>query len=109
MSVEQADVVDGMGMSKDGENAVLVISDHLPWDEPGHLDQLAAKIGAYTNFILGGGVIEALPEAKGKPAVIQIVHQFDPSVSAGNFLGSVQRQLKSVGIDLTLGSLPAGY
>jgi hypothetical protein len=50
MSVEQTDKIDFISTSP-GEKVVLTISDHLSWDEDGHLHLLQDKINVYLEFI----------------------------------------------------------
>jgi hypothetical protein len=53
MSIEQADIVDGIGIRPDGA-VEMPISDHLEWDGDQHLQLLAAKVEAYANSALSG-------------------------------------------------------
>jgi len=109
MTVEQTDVIDGTGVTQDGATAVFVISDHLQWDDPTHFQHLTAKIEAYAEFILSGAAVVQFPQYEGKPTVIEIVFQHEPSVAARSILAEVQQQLKEAGLGLIYGPLPAGY
>lgn len=55
MSVTTKDTIDGMGMTKDETGLVLLIGDHLGWeDEKKHLRLLRDKIASYMNFLQSG-------------------------------------------------------
>jgi hypothetical protein len=108
MTVEQVGVIDGVGTTKDGNHAVLFVSDHLTWDSPGHIEKLAAKIEAYAKVILNGGLKDLIPDADHKAGVIQVVYEHPPSKLGCDFLTSVEKQLADVGVKLWHGQLPAG-
>jgi hypothetical protein len=56
MSVMTKDTIDGMGMTKDETGLVLLIGDHLGWeDEQTHLRLLRDKISSYMSFLQSGG------------------------------------------------------
>lgn len=51
MSVVDINKVDGIGISKDGNKLMLLITDHLDWtNEYEHIIHLQNKINAYINF-----------------------------------------------------------
>lgn len=55
MSVVSKDTIDGMGMTKDETGLVLLIGDHLGWeDERKHLRLLKDKISSYMDFLQSG-------------------------------------------------------
>jgi len=52
MSVVDINKVDGIGISKDGNKLMLLITDHLDWtNEYEHIIHLQNKINAYINFL----------------------------------------------------------
>lgn len=52
MSIVDENKVDGIGISKDGEKLMLLITDHLDWtNEYEHLTLLQSKINAYISFL----------------------------------------------------------
>ena len=62
MTVLDRGKVDGMGIGKDGSSLVLLLSDHLDWeDEAGHLLALQEKINAYLGFIESGQYRDVYP------------------------------------------------
>jgi hypothetical protein len=65
MSVEQRMVVDAIGTTLSGR-CQLTIFDHLPWDDPKHLQMLQDKINDYLDFIQSGQLFESRPDARGR-------------------------------------------
>ena len=108
MSVEQADVVDGVGLDQDGYVEML-ISDHLDWNDPRHIDLLAAKVEAYVGAVLSGQLVQSYPAAEGKPVRINLVWQHVPSGDAPRFFETAGQQLSSVGIQFKQTALPEGF
>ena len=98
MTVEQADIVDGIGVRRDGSAVEMTISDHLEWDDPRHAGLLAAKIEAYANAFLSGELARSYPAATGKPACIKLVYLHSPSREAERLLNNIAQHLSDVGI-----------
>jgi hypothetical protein len=107
MSVENLNVIDGMGL--DADRAVMVISDHLEWGDPVHLSLLGAKIEAYANAALSGQLVESYPQAKDRPLAIKLVWQHEPDETAASFVETIRQQLDQVGIAFEHGPLPDDY
>jgi len=81
MSVEQTDLIDAIGVDKTSQEVVLTISDHLEWSETAedhHKEVLQEKLNAYLRFIESGELVEAYPDAEGRPRVINIVMRCAP-------------------------------
>jgi len=108
VSVENPNVIDGVGLRKDRSCVELLISDHLPWGDPNHFSLIEAKLEAYANAYLSGQVVESLPSALGKPALIRLVWKYEPDNEAARFLNAVGQQLIGVGIEFETGPLPQG-
>jgi hypothetical protein len=110
MSIEDSGSIDNLGISKGDGKAVLVISDHLNWeDEKTHFNLLEKKIGKYLGFIKSGQLLEVLPDSKDKDVRIELIYQFQPSEMASRFLSAAKQQLQSMGVELTYKELPEGY
>jgi hypothetical protein len=108
MTIERPDVVDGLGIDKISGEAVLLISDHLKWDdEEAHLAALEAKIGGYIDFIRSGQLLERLPASDGRRVRISLIHEHAPSSTALAVLDEVRQQLLGWGISFSHGSLDA--
>ncbi len=109
MTVEQADVIDGVGMRTDGSGVELLISDHLGWETPHHFDAIATKIDAYVHAIRSGQLDDVYPAAGRMPTFITLVWQHAPSGEAVRFLASISQQLEEIGIGFTHKALPDGH
>ncbi|HEY1604676.1 MAG TPA: DUF6572 domain-containing protein [Allosphingosinicella sp.] len=108
MSVEQADVIDGVGVRPDG-TVEMLISDHLEWDGEQHLRLLESKVEAYANAVLSGQLVQDYPVAEGKPVCIKLVWQHVPNADAARCFEAVGEQLRRVGIEFTQATLPDPY
>lgn len=109
MTVEQADVIDGIGTDKVTGAVVLTISDHLGWDNPldYHRDCLERKLGAYIQFIESGQIRDLHPEPKSPTVRICLLHR--PSEEGKKMLAAAQAVLGARGYPLDYGPLPDGY
>ena len=103
VSVEQTNVVDYVGTSKDGHEVILTISDQLEWDaENKHLRLLQGKLNSYLRFIESGEILDAYPSAKGKPIVIKIYALHTPDGDVLEFLASNKNTIEEAGIGFRL-------
>ena len=110
MTIEQIEKVDGLGIDVQAGEAVLVISDHLSWqDEAEHFSYLENKIGNYVNFIKSGQMLEILPNARGLSTKIKLVHEHQPTANAERILAAVKKQLKDIEITFAYEALPDSY
>ena len=109
MTIEQADVIDGMGTDKVTGALVLTISDHLGWDNPldYHRDCLKRKLGAYIQFIESGQIRELHPEPKSPTVRIFLLRR--PSEEGQKMLAAARAVLSGRGYPLSYGPLPGGY
>ncbi|GAA0682119.1 hypothetical protein ISN75_19875 [Dyella marensis] len=110
MTIEDDRVVDSLGISKLDRKVVLLISDHLDWeDEEGHVRLFERKISCYLDFIRSGQIFESLPGAVGFPVRIELVQQYKPSESALRILNAAKQQLGEMRYEFSFHPLPAGY
>ncbi|MGK3997188.1 DUF6572 domain-containing protein [Sorangium sp. So ce1024] len=101
MSIEQADVVDAIGIEVSSGKVILTIADHLDWEkEQEHLIALQDKINTYIAFIESGELHGAYPDSAGREPVIEIVMRLSPSLAGVAFLNQVRPILESSGIEL---------
>ena len=97
MSMENKEVIDIVTIDKEG-NAVLTITDHLPWDEENeHLLLLQDKINSYLGAIEDGQLYDIYPNAKNRNIVIEIVALDSPNKDGFLFLERVKGILTSAG------------
>jgi hypothetical protein len=109
MSVEQPDVIDGIGIDKVSGKVVLTISDHLPWDEH-HLIKLEAKLAGYVRFVESGQILEQCPESRDRDKSILVLLLHRPTDLGGRFLQAALAGLGARGLGFQFGPLPAeGY
>ena len=97
MSIEQKEVIDIVSIDAKG-NAVLTISDHLPWDEENeHLLLLQDKINSYLGAIEDGQLYDVYPNAKNRNIIIRVVALDSPTKDGFLFLEKVKGVLGSAG------------
>lgn len=100
MSIDQASVVDAIGVDNATGNAVLTIGDHLPWNKE-HLLLLQEKLNTYLAFVENGELISNYPDAKDRNVQINIVCKYTPNEEAVGFLNKVQSIVEGAGIKFT--------
>jgi hypothetical protein len=102
MTIDDVDKIDFVTIS-DGGEALLTISDHLPWDDQSrHLLLLQEKLNAYLRFTESGELGQKFPETIERPIVFNIVARFEPSAVANAFLAKVKEAIDAAGFDLRL-------
>ena len=101
MAVDNASQIDAIANDKENACLVLLITDHLNWDnEFEHLKILQDKINAYVAFIESKQYDEIYPNADFKMAMIEIHFKNDITDSCQNFLQVAQDQLGQIGIKI---------
>ena len=94
MAVDNASQIDAIANDKENACLVLLITDHLNWDnEFEHLKILQDKINAYVAFIESKQYDEIYPNADFKMAMIEIHFKYDITDSCQKFLQVAQDQL----------------
>lgn len=106
VSVDNADVIDLVGVDQHTGHAVLTVSDHLAWDSDEHLLTLQDKLNAYLRFIESGDLVRRYPEAKDRVPQITVVLKYPPSGNGLRFLERVSRVIESGGILFRHETLP---
>ena len=109
MSIQHPDVIDGIGLEDDGAKVVMLISDHLSWDDTAHVPLLVAKIEAYASAALSGQLMSSYPLSEGKPISVRLVYHDLPNGEAQLLLSGIGDQLRAVGIGFEHTSLPHDY
>jgi hypothetical protein len=106
MTVEQHDVVDFASIDASGD-ALLVISDHLAWDDTGkHLLCLQEKLNMYLRFLESGEVWQKCPSAIGRRVVIDVVLKYPAPLHADWFFDKAKRAIEAAGFGLRTRCLP---
>lgn len=99
MSVLEKDKVDAIGISKDSNRIILMISDHLDWDkEYEHLILLQEKVNTYINFIESEQVKDVYPNIDISEYTIEIHFKYSITENCYKFLDVVNNQLNNLGI-----------
>ena len=101
MSVVDDNTVDGIALTDDNEGIVLLLSDHLDWDdEYNHLLILQEKLNAYIYFLEEKQYEEIYSNANIVYGIIDIhfLHKITKNIK--KFLKSVQVQLEELGITM---------
>ena len=109
MSIQRSDVIDGIGLEHADEQVVMLISDHLAWDDPTHVPLLATKIEAYASATLSGQLADSYPQAAGKSTIIRLIYEKLPDTAALRFLSTIKDQLQLAGIAFEHLPLPPNY
>lgn len=101
MSLDQANVVDAMGIDQASGRVVLVIRHDGAWDgSPAQLYLLQEKLNAYLSFALDGEMAEACPEFAGRPLGLLIDTASDPDPRTLHVLAHVRQQIQFQDITL---------
>jgi CRP-like cAMP-binding protein len=109
VSIEQPNVVDGIATDPVTGEVVLLLSDHLAWDdsEPEHLMLLQEKVNTYLRFIESGELVEHYPNALGRRAVIEVVCLHTPGDQARRFFAAAGDVITDAGFALRYRVSPA--
>ena len=102
MSIEQTQVVDGIGVDKKTGELLLIITDHLNWnDNPDdHLMLLQEKINAYLSFVESGELLEAYPDSKDRSIIVNVVGKYPLADVGINFFAQAGSVIEDAGIKL---------
>lgn len=101
MSVLDRGKIDGIGLNKEGDSVVLMISDHLDWsDEYEHLVSLQDKINDYLGFVESGQVNEVYSKVNVNGYTIIIYFKHNPTQKCREFINSVSQMLSVNGVSL---------
>ena len=104
MSIAEGDKIDMVLTDKEKTHAILVIADHLDWqeDEGEHLVLLQHKLNAYIYFIESGQFGQSRPDLAGVPVSIRIAAKFPPSEGGMKFCRLVGKVVGEIGSSLEL-------
>ena len=102
MSIEQTNTVDFVTIDNTSGDALLTISDHLPWNENEgvHLELLQSKLNSYLRFVESGELVREFPEIRDRSIVINLVGMFPLSEQAKIFIGRARDAVQNAGIQL---------
>jgi hypothetical protein len=103
MSIDQRNVIDFLVHDKkDHHGAILVISDHLDWDQDvgAHLELLQDKLNHYIWFIESGKMVETMPDLKGLPVSIIVRGKYPLSGGARKYYELASQRAIELGFSL---------
>jgi hypothetical protein len=101
MSVIEKNKIDAMGKSKTANELILMIADHLDWEnEYEHLIVLQDKINSYIGFIEARDFRETYPTDNFSGYIIEIHFQYEVSENCIKFLDTVANQTEELGVKI---------
>ncbi len=104
MAIDDTNKIDILFKDRE-DHAVLVIADHLDWEEfdgGEHLLLLQEKLNTYLAFVDGGQMMKERPDLKGLPVVIQVDAMHAPSEKALQFYRVAGKAVADAGVSLVL-------
>jgi hypothetical protein len=108
MAVDDPNKVDMMSTSPTTGGPVLVIADHLDWDDMHeHLSALQRKINRYLEFIQSDQFLQQFPSANETPAHIEVVCAHAPSPEGLQFLERAREMIGRAGWSLSWTHVPS--
>lgn len=99
MSVEQANVIDTIGIDPVTGSVTMTATDHLEWESDEHLLLLQNKLNAYLAFVESGEIFETYPAAVGKSVKFDVVCKFPPDDKALQFFALCSEVVRSAGFE----------
>ena len=106
MTISDINVVDIVSTDNANAECVLTISDHLPWEEPGHLLMLQEKLNHYLAFIESGEIEGTVPDVEDRTIRINVVLAHEPTTEASDFLAQAQTIIRGAGFELAWEHVP---
>ena len=103
MSIIETNKIDAMSMSKDGQGLMLMLADHLDWNnEQEHLILLQGKINAYLGFIESNQYSETYPDTAFEYYVIEVSSKYKAPENCLKFFEVINTQLREYKIQVVL-------
>jgi hypothetical protein len=102
MTIEDVDKIDRLAFNRKNGDVLLVISDHLAWDENEgeHLLVLQAKLNTYLEFVESGQLYATHPRAMGKKIIFYVVGKFQLSDEASKLYRLAGKAIQDYGYSL---------
>lgn len=101
MAVTDKDIIDSVGIDFDGKTLVLLISDHLDWqDEYEHLMILQEKVNSYISFIEDEQYLDVYADKVFEKFRIEIKFMYQMSENCIKFIDVAQKQLADLRIEV---------
>lgn len=106
MAIDNPKTIDGMAIDRERNALVLLLTDHLAWEDPEapseleHLELLQDKINAYISFLESGQFKESYPGEDFAMAAIQVHFKHNITENCEKFLNAVQDQVGQLGVKI---------
>ena len=101
MSIEQADVVDAIGIDTVTDEVVLTVTDHLDWlDLENHIFLIQEKLNAYLSFVESGEISESYPKANGRKIRVDLIGKYEIVREAEPYIEQMREVMKGAGVAL---------
>jgi len=98
MSVEDPKTVDFVSLGTGSNIALLVVSDHLEWDDSfEHELALQEKLNSYLRFIESGELYTRFPKATERRVEIRVVLRHAPNAGGIKVLEKIQGAIEKAG------------
>lgn len=107
MTVEQVEKIDTIGIEKGTGKIVMTISDDLEWGEMSHLLTLQKKLNCYLDYVQGGQLLEAYPDAKERIIEIGLICTHEPDAKGMEFLDNCSKVIEEAGCQFQVGLMPS--
>lgn len=99
MSIENASVVDEMGILEDNHTVQLLINDEMDWeDESKHLKCIEAKINGYLDFWRSGQILKKYPHAGDFDVHFKVIFKYKLTEYATRVMGDIEKSFAQIGI-----------
>ncbi|MGG3891368.1 DUF6572 domain-containing protein [Metabacillus fastidiosus] len=104
MSVLERNKIDGIGKSRAGNKLVLMIADHLNWEnELQHLTLLQDKMNAYISFIESGQVYSLYPDIESVDGFIfELRFKYKPTENCKRLLEVFRKNTQDLRIEVKI-------
>lgn len=103
MSVIETNKIDAIGISKDNKSLVIMLSDHLDWNnEAAHLYALQEKINAYLSFVETKQYKNLYPGKEFESYIIDIRFKFKTTDNCKKFIEVINRQIRQYRISIAV-------
>lgn len=94
MSILEANIIDGIAKSEDDKKIILLITDHLSWEnEYEHLSLLQDKINAYLGYIESKQYAELYEDVDYEEFIIEIHFKYHTTINCLKFIDIISNQL----------------
>jgi hypothetical protein len=101
MAIDELNKIDSVMTDKEKTAVVLLLSDHLDWDNEGeHLDLLQQKLDVYLDFATNGGLVRHRPDLEGLPVTIMVGGKYPLSTGAVEFYRLAGTKVAEIGVSL---------